>query len=119
MASLPTVRSGSAALYPLSRSRAFVTTVKQFCDDSEQRWVSQGAGLARFKLQYTKIQAADVSALLDFWRAARGSFDSTWSFALGGVTYSNLYFTSDTFALEEAGPGLFNLTLACAQWRQN
>ena len=119
MAALPAVRNGVAALYPLSRSRAFVTTVKQFCDDTEQRWVSQGAGLALFKLQYTKILAPDVNALLAFWRTARGAYDATWSVDLAGVTYNNMYFTDDNFALTEVGPGLFSVTLACAQWRQN
>jgi len=119
MAALPTVRQGVAALYPLSRSVAFVTTVMAFCDDSEQRWTSQGAGIARFKLTYTKIEAPDVNALLAFWRAARGAFDSTWTVILNGVTYANMYFTDDTYALQEVGPGLFSLTLNCAQWRQN
>ena len=115
----PTIRNGATALYPLSRSRSFVTTVKQFCDDSEQRWVSQSYGLAVFKLQYTNILACDVNALLAFWRTAKGSWDSTWSIVLSGVTYANMYFTDDNFSLQEVGPGLFNLTLACSQWRQN
>jgi hypothetical protein len=116
----PTVRNGAGvALYPMTRSRVFVTTVQQFCDDSEQRWLSRAAGLAKFKLQYRNLNADDVNALLAFWRWARGAFDGTWSITVAGVTYSNMYFTDDNFAVQEVCSGLFDLTLACAQWRQN
>jgi hypothetical protein len=118
MATFPTVRNGAAALYPVARSNVFATTVKQFCDDSEQRWVSQGAGLAAFKLTYTKIMAHDVDALLTFWRSMKAAFDSTWSIALDGTTYANMYFTDDNFVLQEVAHGLFDLTLACAEWRR-
>ena len=116
----PTVRNGAGvALYPLTRSRRYVTTVQQFCDDSEQRWLSQASGLAQFKLEYHNLNGDDVNALLAFWRAARGSVDWTWSIVLAGTTYLNLYFTDDNFALQEIASGMFDLSLACAQWRQN
>jgi hypothetical protein len=116
----PAVRNGAGvALYPLTRSRTYVTTVQQFCDDSEQRWLSQSSGLARFKLEYHNLDAGDVNALLAFWRAQRGAFDRTWSITVAGLTYSHMYFTDDNFALQEVCSGRFDLTLACAQWRQN
>jgi hypothetical protein len=116
----PTVRSGAGvALYPLTRSRAYVTTVLQFCDDSEQRWLSQANGLARFKLEYHNLNADDVNALLAFWRAQRGALDGTWTITVAGVTYAHMYFTDDNFVFQEVCSGMFDLTLACAQWRQN
>jgi hypothetical protein len=108
-----------AALYPLERTYAFRTTVKQFCDDSEQRWRVRGSGLARFKLTYRRISASNVNSLLAFWRTSKGAWDSTWSVFIDGVTYPNMYFTDDNFSLEETDPGLFSLTLTCAQWRSN
>jgi hypothetical protein len=119
MSALPTVRSGVAALYPLTRSVGFLTTVKEFCDDSEQRWGSQLAGLAKFRLQYEKLRAPDVNALLAFWNAQKGAYDATWSFTIEGVTYSNMFFAGDAFKLTETAPGSFSLSLDCAQWRQN
>jgi hypothetical protein len=103
----------------MTRSRAYVTTVQQFCDDSEQRWLSQSNGLARFRLEYRNLNTDDVDALLAFWRAQRGAFDGTWSITVAGVTYAHMYFADDNFALQEVCSGLFDLTLACAQWRQN
>jgi hypothetical protein len=116
----PTVRYGAGvALYPTTRTRVFVTTVQQFCDDSEQRWLSQANGLARFKLEYHNLNADDVNAVLAFWRAQRGAFNKTWDITVAGVSYSNMYFLDDNFALQEVCSGMFDLTLACAQWRQN
>jgi hypothetical protein len=116
----PTVRYGAGvALYPVTRSRVYSTTVQQFCDDSEQRWVSQANGLTRFKLEYRNLNADDVNAVLAFWRAQRGAFDKTWTITVAGVTYSHMYFLDDNFALREVSAGMFDLTLACAQWRQN
>jgi hypothetical protein len=112
---LPTVRHGaSVALYPLTQSDAFVTVVQQFCDDSEQRWLTQAAGLAKFALTYNNINSDDVNALLAFWRTEGGP-TWTWDATIGGTTYHNMYFLGDSFELTEPGPGLFKLVLSCAQ----
>jgi hypothetical protein len=112
--SLPTVRRGSMALYPLQYEDSFLTKIQKFCDDTEQRWLIRN-NFASFTLTYNRITAYDVNNLLSFWNLMKGSFDSTWSMTIAETTYPNMHFVGDTFTAVEVAPGLFNLSLSCVQ----
>ena len=114
-ATLPTVRSGAVALYPVSRSALRPTKVTTFMNGKEQRF-KVAAPYAAFQLEYTQIKASDRTALDNFIASTKGSFDSTWQFTLG-TTYGNLGFETDSFDWEEAPnrPGLYNASLRFRQ----
>lgn len=100
---LPAVRSGAVALYPIVRQSERKTGLIQFMDGSEQRW-KQAAPLARFELAYSNINATDRSGIDAFVASQKGAFDSTWSFALS-TTYQDLAFEDDSITWTE-GPQL-------------
>jgi hypothetical protein len=111
---LPTVRGSAAALYPISRMNTCATSVQKFINGSEQRF-KRAASLASFKLTYTGLFANDRDALKLFYAEQKGSFDSTWSFALDN-TYPNCTFLEDGFSsVEGARPNLYDVSL---QFRQ-
>lgn len=116
MAAFPTIRSGAAALYPVTRSREYVTRVVQFADDSEQRWRVRPA-LARFTLEFTDINGYDLSEILAFWRSTKGRFDTTWQITIDGQTYQNMAFDSDDFSFIENRPNRYTVRLSCIQTR--
>lgn len=118
MASFPALKSGSAAMYPLTRSIECSTQVVQFCDDSEQRWKSR-AKVSGFVLEYTDISGYDLGILRDFFRTVKGRGDTTWDVTIGGVLYQYMMFDSDEFTFTETRPNRFTVRLSCKQWRKN
>src|SRR4051794_35409119 len=98
--SLPTVRGGVQALCPVTRRVEFLTDIAIAVDATEQRF-KRRPPLTRFSLPYSRMNATDTAAMKAFFESQQGSFDSTWSFTLGAVTYSNLTFEDDTFTSRE------------------
>lgn len=96
----PTLKRGNTVFYPLRDTQSFSTGLAKFLDDSEQRWRKRRM-LRRFVLTCTDINAYDVSLILNFFRSQAGRFDSTWSLSIGGNTYHNLAFDTDTFQMIE------------------
>jgi hypothetical protein len=116
MAAFPSVRSGSVALYPVTRAREYLTRVVQFSDDSEQRWRVRHP-LARFMLEFNDVNGNELSEILEFWRSMKGRFDATWEIAIGGQTYQNMAFDSDDFSFVENRPNRYTVRLSCIQTR--
>lgn len=115
-ATLPTVRSGAVALYPVNRSAYRPVNVTTFMSGKEQRYKSASA-YAGFQLDYSQINATDRTSLDNFVASTKGSFDSTWQFVLGSATYGSLAFETDSFDWTEAAnfPGLYNASLRFRQ----
>lgn len=113
MASLPTVRSGAKALYPIRRTNNFSTRVIQFQNGTEQRWKSR-APLNEFALQYTRINSTDRAALETFWASIKGSFDKTWDFTLS-TTYGNCVMLDDKLVIKQTSPLLWDVSFRFRQ----
>lgn len=119
MAAFPNLRSGSPAMYPLTRGSCFATGVFRFVNGSEQR-VPDRPNYATFALVFNGLNGYDRSLLNEFFTSAKGSFDNTWSLTLpvlGGspVTYSNLFFADDAIEFVDAPKERFNVTLRLMQ----
>ena len=114
--SLPTVLGGAQALYPVTRSVEFLTTIGINTDASEQRSRAR-PGLTRFELPYSGIPKSDRDAMATFFDAQKGTYDSTWSFTLGSTTYNNLALEDDSFqSVERAdAPLVYDFTIRARQ----
>jgi len=101
-------------MYPVVRGLTFPTKVVRFLDDTEQRWAS-GPPLNKFTLTTSHIKWTDVQNLQNFFITQKGAFDSTWTFSINSVTYSNMVFDSDIFTYTEVSPGKFSVSLQISQ----
>lgn len=115
-ATLPTIRSGAIALYPLTRSALRPVRVIQFMNGKEQRF-KVAAPYAGFGLTYSDITATDRTTLDAFIASTKGSFDNTWQFTLGSPTYGGLAFETDTFEWTESQnrPNFYNAQIRFRQ----
>ena len=114
--SLPTVRGGVQALCPVTRRVEFLTDVAIGLNASEQR-ARKRPPLTRFVLPYTRMSATDTAAMKAFFESQKGTFDSTWSFRLGSITYANLTFEEAEFTAreEDATRTTYSFTLRARQ----
>lgn len=96
---LPSVRGGAPALYPVRRTLGLDCAVVKFMNGKEQRWIRH-APLNSFELRYAKISTTDIVSLNSFIVSQKGMFDSTWSITLD-QTYSNLGLDSDSWTIHE------------------
>lgn len=115
MGNVPNVRGTGQALYPVTRSREYLTDVAQFVNGTEQRFKCR-AGLTRLKLPYTYLVATDASNLEIFVDSAKGMFDPTQSITLtdslgNSNTYDNLALDQDTIQVIEQDATLYNTEL--------
>jgi hypothetical protein len=76
---LPTVRGGSSALLPLTRSITLNNEVVPMENGSEVRYLDR-CPLDTFVLSYKAIPQSDRVALDQFIATQRGSYDTTWTF---------------------------------------
>jgi hypothetical protein len=91
---------------PATLGTGFATRVTRFCNAAEQRWASRGQyGL--FVLTLTNMSGYDLSDIRDFFRTVKWRFDTTWSLAINGATYSNMILGSDDLVVTEQKPNLF------------
>ena len=108
---LPTIRSGRQALYPVIRRNEFSTTITKFQDATEQRWLNRPP-LYRFDLVYTGISKTDALALETFFNSVKGQFDSIldtdFEFTLGATLYQNLALLEDVFPIRETRQGRYD-----------
>jgi hypothetical protein len=119
MGAVPNVRGTGQALYPVTRTRGFMTDVAQFVNGTEQRFKVR-AGLTTLNLPYSQLVAADASSLEEFVDSAKGMFDPTQSItltdSLGNTsTYDNLALDQDTIVVTEQDATLYNSQLALHQ----
>ncbi|MEO8372378.1 MAG: hypothetical protein ABI806_24545 [Candidatus Solibacter sp.] len=114
--SLPTVRGSVQCLVPVTRRVEFLTDVAIAMDATEQR-VKKRPPLTRFVLPYTRVSKTETAAFRAFHASQKGSYDSTWTFTLGAITYAGLVFEDDTFSAREEPdtPTLYSFTLRARQ----
>jgi hypothetical protein len=115
MGAVPNVRGTGQALYPVTRSREYLTDVAQFVNGTEQRFKVR-AGLTRLKLPYSSLVADDASNLEIFLDSAKGMFDPTQSITLtdtlgNSTTYDNLVLDQDTIEVTERDATLYDSEL--------
>jgi hypothetical protein len=117
MSTLPTIRNGATALYPVQRTANYKTSVLSFVGDTEQRWISQ-LPVQDFLLTYNGIEGYDVSVLREFFTGLGGESASSFDFSLDGVTvYHNCVMIGDSFSIA-TGKGLtYNVALKFRQTR--
>lgn len=112
-ATLPTVRGGAVALYPIVRTNQLPVQVQKMLNGTEQRF-KRSAPLQSFELAYTGLPVADRDALKAFYASTKGAFDSTWSFTLDN-TYTTCTFLDDAFSSTERQPTFYDVTLRFRQ----
>jgi hypothetical protein len=114
MATFPTLSSGVTTIGPLSFSESIPSEILTFENGAEQRFRT-AKKLYSFKLRFDGIKKSDMALLRDFFITVKGSFDTTWSIAIDGVTYQNMTFTTEVFSAEEAARGRYTVALECRQ----
>jgi hypothetical protein len=114
MSAFPTLSFGAVAMYSTTHGARFGTEVAQFVNDSEQRWVGRPQ-LEEMELVLTDLSGYDQAAVMAFFRSVKGSFDSTWSITLAGITYNSCVFLSDEIMWTETRPLFFSTTLKLRQ----
>ncbi len=110
MPSFPTLSSGAVVKYPLTRTVVARTSVLEFVNGSEQRFI-EGKQTQRFRLQFDQIKTADMVTLQTFFSDSKGAFDQTWDLTIGAETITNCYFDSDEFSATESSEGVWAVSL--------
>jgi hypothetical protein len=114
MANFPTLSSGTTVIGPLNATVSMPVEILKFESGAEQRFRS-AKKLVSFRLDYSGISKADMVLLRDFYNTAKGSFDTTWSIAIDGTTYSNMTFVSEKFSARESTRGRYDVMLEARQ----
>jgi hypothetical protein len=113
LATFPSISSGAITRYPLARAVVARTSVLEFVDGTEQRFL-EGKGSHRFRLQWDRLKTADMLTLRAFFGSTKGAFDATWDITIGAETLLNCYFESDEWSAVEASEGLWTVSLDVA-----
>lgn len=128
---LPTIRGGSVAMYPLTRGTLLTVAVQKFITGSEQRF-KRHAPLEQFQLDYSGLYVVDRDALAAFYFAVLGAYNDTWQFTMPGIlspgtvpanpwvasspsVWTTCTFVEDTFSSVESGPGLYDVSFRFRQ----
>jgi hypothetical protein len=116
--------SGNAlAQYPAGFSHAVVTTVNQFLDDSEQRWVSR-AELLTLVLKYHGLNGYDMGLIRDFFDQMTGGYVdeamvNTFTMTIDNVTYDWMTFVGDGLESVVKTGEFYSLSLTMRQLAPN
>jgi Conserved hypothetical protein 2217 (DUF2460) len=96
MLTFPTLKTGSAAQYPLKVAETFSNEVLQFMGGDEQRYRISAGMLRSWTIQLDLLDERELSDIEDFFVAASGSATSfAFTDPADGVVYSNCYIESD------------------------
>jgi hypothetical protein len=94
----PKLKTGAVAQYPSHKQIAFRTMVARFIDGSEQRFRQVKGPAHRWAIQMSRISAAEMAALEDFFEAAQGQFGNfTFVDPWDGAEYTDCSFDEDFF----------------------
>lgn len=105
---LPGLRGTSQqALYTFSRITSCSTTINQFFNGSEQRFVNR-IPYYNFILPMNTLNATDKASWLALHNAAKGQFEQNLELTLGSTTYSNLALMSDDIVQTNNRPLLYD-----------
>jgi hypothetical protein len=123
-----TILSGSLATNAMMEWRSSIvyscmTTVIEFVDSSEQRWMNRGF-LFGATLAYEHLNAYDLSVLRNFWNQVKGGYvddalANTFSIEVSGNEYNWCCFDGDDFEVEEDRSFKFSVKLKIRQLRPN
>jgi hypothetical protein len=100
--------------FPLGRTVKVASKVVEFLDGSEQRY-RNGPVLNAFSLAFANIPLADVSAIQSWFLSVKGAYDSTWSLAANGETFTGMCLESDELVVTETEPTRYGLSLSMRQ----
>jgi len=109
---LPTV-FGAEAQYPVTKTISFLTSITTSRNGTEQRRMVRPP-LVKFELRFNRMNYTDMLAFQTHFLANFGAAGSGITFTLFGVTYSNLYLTSDQFQAQRNVLS-YNLPVSLAQ----
>ena len=73
MASVPLLRTGAVAQYPLERTIRFRTQMVRFLDGSQQRYPLQGRVLRRWEIHLEFLDERELATLHDFMEQQAGA----------------------------------------------
>jgi hypothetical protein len=115
-----------AGTFPIALKAGFTHSLQircaytKFRSGKEQRYAVSGL-LNSFRLPYTNIKWADLTAIRDFFITQKGAFDSTWKLntvdpsTQSARDYEDLAFNSDEFSYTEGSIGRYSVTLDVVQ----
>jgi len=106
MANFPVLKTGAVAQYPSDRAVQMSARVFRFLDGSEQRLLTFGSPLHKWKIQLDLLDEAELNALEEFFISQEGRSGSfTFTDPWDGTVYQNCSFENDAFAAELHEPG--------------
>jgi hypothetical protein len=108
--SFPTLSSGQTVEYPLRLTYRCLTRVAAGQNAAEQRWAVRGP-LVEMDLSYRNLTATDQGAVQTFHDSQKGAYDSTWTIAIDGATYTKMRFLGDELRWEETLPNRWTTRL--------
>ena len=114
--SLPTVRSGIQAIYPVVRRTTYSTFKARFINGTEQRWPRR-LPCEEFVVSWKYITAADRAAIDAFYANVKGGYDNSATFTLGSAAYPSLSIQQETldWVEDRSYPGYYSSQLSIKQ----
>jgi hypothetical protein len=97
-------------MYPLKYTVSCITRLNRAMNASEQAWAVRPA-MVNLGLQYTNLTATDQTAVQNFFDSQKGQYDSSWTLAFDGKTYTGMRFMSDELRWEETLPNRWTCKL--------
>lgn len=101
---LPLVRNTATALFPITRTVEFDTSVSIAINGNEQRYKRRQV-LMRATLNYQHLNVTDRNNLRTFFNSQKGQFDPTWYFVLGKSAIGSV--SGTTLTIPTFGPYYF------------
>lgn len=109
----PTLSGGTTIMYPFAVKYSCLTSVHRGMNATEQRFVTR-APMVEIEATYTNLTAADQSTIQTFHDSQKGAYDSTWTLAFGGRTYTGMRFLADELEWDETLPNRWSTRLRMA-----
>lgn len=99
--------------YPLTMRVSTLTRVHESPSGARQRFAARNP-MVEFQLTFPRVLAADVALVDTFFNSQKGAFDSTWTLALNGRTFTAMRFAGDEIRWAEDLPGRYSATLSAS-----
>lgn len=106
----PTLSAGGSVFYPLTMRVSTLTRVYESPSGARQRHIVRSP-MVEFTMNLPKLVAADVTAVDAFLDSQKGAYDSSWTLALNGRTFTAMRFAADEIRWTEDLPGRYSATL--------
>lgn len=106
----PTLSGGQTVEYPLRLTYRCLTRVMAGQNAVEQRWIVRPP-MVEAELSYRNLTVTDQGAVQTFHDSQKGAYDSTWTIAIDGATYTKMRFLDDALRWEETLPNRWSTKL--------